>query len=198
MEALLLPSLTRLLRAKAPGIRLVVSQVQFRTVEEALLSNRVEMAVSVADALPRSIQRRPLVEARAQRGFVCLYDPRFAKLPKRLTEHAYFQHEHVVVSYAGDVRGVVEDSLGRDRNARVAVSALSHVTDVVDGSALLATVPYSFGKHVTETRRHLRTTPLPFEIERASLELLWSNVTDADAVSRFVRGLIIEAASVLK
>lgn len=196
MEALMLPQLLSLLRAEAPGMRLIVLPVQFRTVETALLSGQVDMAVTVADELPRSILRQPLLlGTHLTEGFVCLYDPRLSKLPKKLSEREYFAREHVAVSYAGDARGIVEDALGKARKVTVSLPSLSQVADVVDGSPLLATVPSILARHIRKTRPHLRTVPLPFSLEAVSLDLLWSRVTNEDVVARFIRGLVTRAVS---
>jgi LysR family transcriptional activator of mexEF-oprN operon len=198
MQPLLLPRLLTALRSEAPRMRIVVVLVQFRTVEEQLLSNKVDLAVTVADDLPRSILRLPLRSRPPKAAqFVCLFDPRFAKLPKKLSEEEYFAREHVVVSYAGDARGIVEDSLGRTRNVRVSLPALSHVAEVVDGSPLLATIPTLLARHIRETRPHLRTRPLPFSFEPGRLDLLWSRVTDDDAAARFIRGVVTKEALAL-
>lgn len=190
METLLLPRVLARLRDEAPSMQVIVRPVQFRTVEEALLSGRVDLAVTVADELPRSILRQTLSAPPTASEFVCLYDPRFTKLRKRLSEEDYFAREHVAVSYAGDLRGVVEDQIGRSRRVRVSVSALSHVADVVDGSPLLATIPSRFARSLVAIRPHLRTAALPFTIEGASLELLWLRIADDDPTGRFVRELV--------
>lgn len=198
MEVLLLPALLALLRAEAPGIQLIVLPVQFRSVEEALLANHVDLAVSVADELPRSILRQPLVPGpNASAALVCLHDPRYSRLPKRFTERDYFAHEHVVVSYAGDVRGVIEDALGKSRRVRVSVPAFSFVADVVDGSPLLATVPTLLAEHIIRSRPHLRSVALPFSLEPVSLDLLWPRATDGDPVASFFRGVLMKAALAL-
>jgi LysR family transcriptional activator of mexEF-oprN operon len=172
--------------------------VQFHTVEELLLSGKIDMAASVADDLPRSIQRRKIGPSGAKgHHYVCLYDPRFAKLSRPLTERSYFAQEHVAVSYAGDARGIVEDTVGKTRTVRVSVPAFSYVPDLVDGSNLVATVSEIYARHVLRTRPHLRASRLPFELERSELELLWSKVTENDAASRFVRELVAEVASTM-
>ena len=136
-EAWLLPPLLRALAAGGPRMRVVVLPVQFRTVGEALASGSVDVAVTVADELPASIRRRALFQG----GFVCLHDPRHARLPKKLTVQSYLAHDHVIVSYNGDLRGVVEDVLDIQRTVRVSVPSFQSVGALVDGSALLATVP---------------------------------------------------------
>lgn len=198
LEAVLLPTLLGRLRNAAPRMQLVVLPVQFRTVEEMLLTGKVDLAVSVANDLPRSIVRQRIGQRDAKTNpFVCLYDPRFVKVPARFTEQSYFAQEHVAVSYAGDVRGIVEDVLGKARTVRVSVPAFGYVPDVVDGSNLVATVPRVFAQHVMRTRPHLRAVPLPIRLERSELEVLWSRVTENDAPTRFIRELVVEIAASL-
>jgi LysR family transcriptional activator of mexEF-oprN operon len=200
LESLLLPGLLQLLSAEAPCMGLVVLPVQFRTVEQALLSAKVDLAVTVADDLPRSILRHPLATRRtASQEFVCLYDPRFSALPKTLSEQDYFARHHVAVSYAGDVRGIIEDLLGKSRKVRLSVPGLGHVADVVEGTSLLATVPSLLARHILGTHPHLNTVPLPRSLanalskslESTTLDLLWVRGTDEDAAASFVRGLLI-------
>jgi DNA-binding transcriptional LysR family regulator len=182
-----LPPLLALLRKEAPAMQLIVLPVQFRTVEAALLSRQVDLAVCIADEMPRSILRQALLEPG---GFVCVYDPRFLRLPKVLTEKEYFAHEHVVVSYAGDVRGIVEDLLGRSRTVRVSVPAFSYVGAVVEGSPLLATLPELVARQMLPRYPRLRALPVPLQLSGTSLEMLWLRLVDEDPVSRFARGLV--------
>ena len=198
LECSLLPALLTALREAAPLIQLVILSVQFRTVEEAILSRRVDLAVSIADELPRSILRKPLLfSAHSSGGLVCLFDARFTKLKKTITEREYFAREHVAVSYAGDVRGIIEDALGKTRNVRISVPAFGYVADVIDGTSLLATVPKLLAKHLSKTRPHLSFVPLPFSLEPVTLDLLWSRVQNEDKLSIFMRDVITKCARAL-
>ena len=186
MEGWLLPPLLARMRTQATDMRIVAVPVHFRNVEDALVSGRVDFAMTVADDLPPSILRKPLRKG----GFVCMYDPRFTKLPKVMRERDYFAHEHVIVSYAGDTRGVVEDALGKTRKVRVSLSSFAYVADVVEGTALLATVPIPIANHMLVTHKKLRTQPLPIALAGSAMELLWSKVKDEDGPSRFIRDLV--------
>ena len=193
LESLLLPKLMTRLRREAPLMRIITLSTQFRTVEAQLLDSKVDMAVCVADALPRSIIRRTLVPRSKEHGsLVCLFDPRHTKLSKGLTEREYFAREHVAVSYAGDVRGVIEDALGKMRTVRVSVPSFSYVADLIDGSPLLATVPSLLASHVVGTRPYLRYAPLPFTLPVVGLDLLWLRATDDDPASAYLRRLLLE------
>jgi len=190
-EIWLLPPLLRLLGREAPHMRVVVTQVQFRTVEAALMSG-LDAAVTVADDLPLTIRREPLFGG----GFVCLYDPRHARL-RALTEAEYFAREHIIVSYNGDLRGIVEDVLGKTRNIRCSVASFANLGALIDGTAMLATIPELVAAQICATRPHLRTKPLPFFIQGSSSELLWPVATDTDESCKYIRSRIIDIARTL-
>ncbi|QRN99942.1 LysR family transcriptional regulator [Archangium violaceum] len=191
-EAWLLPPLLRLLAEEAPRMKLIVIPVQFRTIAEALGSSAVDLAVTVADELPADTRRRTLFTG----GFVCLFDPRHARLGKRLTLERYLEHEHVIVSYNGDLRGVVEDMFGIQRRVRVSVPTFQSIGALVEGSALLATVPERVAREIISLRPSLRTTTLPPEVEMggAPMELLWRSTVEDDEAIRFMRGLVVRVS----
>lgn len=185
-EEWLLPPLLRAFEKQAPRMRLVVVPVQFRTVGEALASGGVDLAVTVADELPADIRRRVLFVG----AHVCLFDPRYARLPKKLTVERYLAHEHVIVSYNGDLRGIVEDLLGMSRRVRISVPSFHGLEGLVDGTALLATVPAMFARQAKASRPNLRTTALPFVLGKAPMEMLWRTAVDDDGAIRFVRDAV--------
>ncbi len=187
----LLPPLLLFLEAEAPRMRLVCTPIQFRTVAEALATRRIDLAVTVADELPPSIARQPLIRSH----FVCLSDPRFVRLGARPTEHAYLAQDHVVVSYNGDLRGVVEDIFGRERRVRCSVANFAAIGAIVDGSRLVATIPVVVATHIRRVRPHLRTSTFPFSHPPGSIELIWPRVLDVDPACRFVRDALVKIAN---
>jgi LysR family transcriptional activator of mexEF-oprN operon len=188
-ELWLLPPLLRTLGREAPRMRIVSVPVQFRTIGAALAAG-LAAAVTVADELPSNIRREPLMEG----GFTCLHDPRHARL-RRLTEAEYFAHEHVIVSYNGDLRGIVEELVGRSRKIRCSVSSFAHLGALIDGTPMLATVPAMVARQIRATRPHLATRPLPFAIPSFPAELMWPAATDDDEPCNYVRARIREVAA---
>ncbi len=180
-EGWLLPPLLRALEREAPGMRVIAVPVQFRTVGAALAGG-LDAAVTVADDLPTTIRRQRLVKT----GFTCLHDPRHARL-RKLTLAEYFARDHVIVSYNGDLRGVVEDTLGKARKVRCSVASFSNLGALIEGTALLATVPAVVAAQIRATRPRLRTTPLPFDVKGSYMELLWPVATEDDGPCRFAR-----------
>jgi len=187
-EQWLLPRLLRAFEREAPRMRVIAIPVQFRTVGAALASG-LDAAVTVADELPAATRRERLITG----GFTCLYDPRRVRLGK-LSEAEYFAHEHVIVSYNGDLRGIVEDSFRKTRKIRCSVSSFSNLGGVIDGTSMLATVPVLIADEIRATRPHLKTRPLPFRIEGSFWELLWPAATDDDEPCRFARARIAAIA----
>lgn len=188
-EVWLLPPLLKVLEREAPHMRVVAIPVQFRTVAAALAAG-LDAAITVADELPSSVRRMPLLHG----GFTCLYDARHVKIGK-LTLDAYFAHEHVIVSYNGDLRGFVEDTYHRSRNIRCSVSSFSNLGAIIDGTRMLASIPQIVAKHIIALRPHLRMKKLPFEIVPGSAgELLWPIATDDDEACKFMRAKIIAIA----
>ncbi|MBN1210479.1 MAG: LysR family transcriptional regulator [Myxococcaceae bacterium] len=193
-EAWLLPPLLRALAEEAPRLRLIVTPVQFRTVADALASAAVDLAVTVADELPAATRRQTLFTG----GFVCLFDPRRARVAKRLSLESYLAHDHVIVSYNGDLRGIVEDMLGHQRRVRVSVPTFHSIGAIVDGSALLATVPAMVAREIIALHPCLRTAELPFALGRTPMELLWRSAVEDDEAIRFVRGLVARVAKAVE
>ncbi len=185
-EVWLLPKLLAVLAREAPHMKVISLPVQFRTVAAAL-ANGMDAAVTVADDLPAAIRRRKLFGG----GHVCLFDPREVTLPKRLSEAAYFAHEHVIVSYNGDLRGMVEDMFRRQRTIRCSVSTFSSIGAIVEGSALLATVPAIVADQIRTVRPKLATRALPFSTRGGGTELLWPAASEDDDAGRFLREKLI-------
>jgi LysR family transcriptional activator of mexEF-oprN operon len=86
----------------------------------------------------------------------------------------------------------------KPRNVRCSVSSFANLGAIVDGSALLATVPSMVADQIRAVRPHLRTRPVPFALAGASSELLWPVTTDDDEPCRFARAHIIAIADKVK
>jgi LysR family transcriptional activator of mexEF-oprN operon len=183
LEGLVLSPLMRLLEREAPRMRLIVLPVQFRTVSEALTARQVDMALTVADELSPAIHREPI----AHGDFVCLFDARKLRIAKKLSERDYFAQAHVIVSYNGDLRGVVEDFLHKQRDVRCSVASFGQLGAVLSGSSLLATVPRSVARHLQSIYPHFKSVAVPLPLQGTGMELLWPRAHEDDEAFAFVR-----------
>ncbi len=190
-ERWLLPTLVKMLGRDAPRMRVVAVPVTFRNVGESLLERRIDAAVTVADELASSIHRRALVRG----NLTCLFDPRHAAVGKRrLTERAYFEHEHVIVSYNADLRGVIEDQFHKTRRVRCSVASFANLGAIVLGTPLLATVPDLVAEDIRRMHPALRTTASPFRTGGGTVELLWPAALEDDDAARWLRDRIVAIA----
>jgi len=173
-------------------MQLVVLPVQFRNIGPSLASGAVDVALTVADELPAGVSRKALFSG----GFVCLHDPRYARLGRRLTRKRYLAHHHVIVSYNGDLRGIIEDMLGVRRKVRVSVPTFHSVGVIVEGTALLATVPMMVAREVLRRHPKLAVTELPFAMRGTPMELVWRSALDDDDSVRFVMDHVTRIARI--
>lgn len=188
VEFWLLAPLVARLRAEAPGARLVVLPVQFRTVNDALATQSVDLAVTVADESPPGVARESLGIGR----FVCVFDPRAARLPRAPTRAQYVARPHVIVSYNGDLRGIVEDATDIRRRVACSVARFSNVGALLAGTDLVATVPERVAERLVALHPSLRAAPLPFTLPGSPLEALWNRGADDEGLAwlrRVVRAL---------
>lgn len=178
LELLLVPALAATLAAEAPRVRLVVRPVDFRTALGALESESVELVVSVLDEVPEHVAVRSF----AGRGFVCLFDPRLVRLGPTPTLEEYLAARHVVVSYNGDLAGIVEDVLGRSgvrRDVALSLPRFASIPAVLASAPLVATVPRAFAERLA--REHgLGVAQLPLSLPDYALQLAWHRATDTD------------------
>jgi LysR family transcriptional regulator, mexEF-oprN operon transcriptional activator len=189
-EVWLLPPLLRTLEREAPHLRIVSLPVQFRTVGAALAQG-LDAAITVADELPTTIRRRTLFRDQ----FICLFDPRHARI-RVWNETQYFARDHIIVSYNGDLRGVIEDLYTKSRKVRCSVSSFANLGALIDGTAMIATVPSTVAQYICATRPHLRTKPVPIQVplRGSPVELLWPSSMDDDPPCRFIREKILAIA----
>ena len=99
-------------------------------------------------------------------------------------------HEHLIVSYNRDLRGIVEDTLRKTRSVRCSVPSFANIGALISGTSLLATVPEEVAAHVRRAFPHLATAEKPFVLEGSPMELLWLATSDDDPATGYLRGVI--------
>jgi LysR family transcriptional activator of mexEF-oprN operon len=77
---------------------------------------------------------------------------------------------------------------------RVSVPTFHSVGALVEGSALLATVPAMVAREIISVRPNLRTLAPPLSLGSAPMELLWRSTVEDDEAIRFVRERVVRVA----
>jgi LysR family transcriptional activator of mexEF-oprN operon len=174
----------------APSLQLVFRTVDFHSVRGLIDSEQVDLAVSVADALPGYLVREQV----GLSTFVCLFDPRKVKLPARPSMASYLRYGHVIVSYSGDLVGMYEDELKSSAGPRRIVAAVPRFTDlpaILRAAPLLAAVPDFLARRLVREHR-LAMAPLPMSLRQYPMEMFWHSRHDADVAHQWLRSLVRE------
>jgi LysR family transcriptional activator of mexEF-oprN operon len=161
----------------------------YRSAPDLLAAGDVSMVVGyVEDDLPANAKRRRLVEGR----FVVLRaDPD----PQPITLDAYCDRPHALVTYRGDLSGIVDDELGRMGRSRRVVLGLTDfalLPLVLAGTDMLATVPDIVAETLA-AHGGLRIDPTPFPAPLNAVLLAWRGATHADPAERWLRERIVES-----
>ena len=118
-----------------------------------------------------------------------------AKLP--LTLDGYCRAQHLLVSFSGRRQGLVDQALsnlGRERRIVLTVNQFFAAGRVVASTDLLTVLPARFVE-ATGQGDELITKPLPLDVGRTEVGMLWHLRRDGDAAQRWLRGAIMRSAS---
>ncbi len=163
----------------------------------ALLSGRTELVVGAPKLDHGDLYARTLP---LSAPWSVIIGPRHPKWGAKLTYSAWLKSEHVQLMPAGQPeRGSELDRLlahrSEQRNVRVQVTYLSGLAELVEGTAMVASLPTPAALWCAE-RRELRVVPHPFKgLSRLSLHLTWHAIHQRDEGHRWFRELVSEHLS---
>ena len=112
-----------------------------------------------------------------------------------LTLDAYCAAHHLLVSFSGRAHGLVDQALARiERKRRVLLTVNQYFTAgrVVANSDLLTVLPAVFVQ-ATGFREKVVTRPLPFELPRLHVDMLWHQRSDRSSSQQWLRERMLEA-----
>lgn len=177
-QAVLLPPLAARLRPAAPRLRLVVAPLGRRAAVDALREGRVDLALGFLWERPEWIGGETLYDE----GFLVAGRPETLPEAPRLTLDAYANAEHILVSPAGDLRGVVDTALegiGRSRRVTLALSAFLPALAAAAASASLVTLPARLAATFAPGFGLVTAHP-PLAIRRFPVAAFWHRRNDRD------------------
>jgi DNA-binding transcriptional LysR family regulator len=143
------------------------------------------------------------------RGTICLqalYDCGYVGVMRRghalsssdvLDLDRYCAAQHLRVNFAGRPLGYVDEALARLGRIRRVVLTIDHFSTagrVVCSSDLVTVLPRSFVA-ATGVVPLLDSRPLPFELPRINVAMLWHRRHEHDSAQHWLRGLVARTAS---
>ena len=176
---LLLPPLVRVIEKEAPGIDIRMVPLTTREPRPLLLRGDIDLAIGFFPGVVAQLQGATETPIRHERLFagkyVCVMRKEHLLATKELTLDAYCNANHLLVSFSGRARGLVDDallSLNRERRILLTVNQFFTAGRVVAHSDLLMVLP----RHLIEATgmtEALVAKELPFSMPDVHIDMLW-------------------------
>ncbi len=176
---LLLPPLVRVIEKDAPGIDIRMVPLTTREPRPMLLRGDIDLAIGFFPGVVAQLQgstETPIRHERLYAGeYVCVIRREHPLTQKELTLDAYCSANHLLVSFSGRARGLVDDallSLNRERRILLTVNQFFTAGKVVANSDLLMVLP----RHLIEATgmtEALVAKELPFAMPEVHIDMLW-------------------------
>ena len=190
-QAVLVPPLAARLRRKAPGLRLSVLPLGRDGAVEALNEGRVDLALGFIWKRPDSILSRALY----QEGFLVAGLPEVLPDAPEIGLDAYCAADHILISPAGDLRGVVDDRLaamGRSRTITLGLPAFLPALAAVASSGALLTLPARLAERLAPGFGLVTATP-PLTVRRFPVSAFWHRRNATDPRTLWLRKAVAES-----
>ena len=188
VEMWLMPVLIPALRAVAPGVRLSTVASDPFSDAERLEAGELDMAISVATAGPRWLEREPLTAM----SLTTLWHP--AQLPLRGAPDVdtFTTYPHLLVSYREANSSQIDTLLAKQGLARRVSYTTPHFAALPGLLASLpafASVPAGLAQGWEKTWG-LASAPVPLEVPPFTLSLLWHQRHNSDPALMWLREFI--------
>lgn len=185
-QAVLIPPLAARLRQSAPGLRLSVLPLGRGDAIGALNEGRADLALGFIWDLPDTI----LSEALYEENFLVTGLPQALPEAPLISLDAYCAADHVLVSPAGDLRGVVDDRLaamGRRCAVTLGLPAFLPALAAVASSGGLLTLPSRLARRLAPGFGLVTATP-PVEVRRFPVSVFWHRRNATDPRTAWLQG----------
>jgi DNA-binding transcriptional LysR family regulator len=184
-QAVLVPPLAARLRAAAPGLRLAVLPLSRAAAVEALADGRADLALGFLWDAPGTVSAELLYTE----GFLVAGRAEVLHEAPGLSLAAYCAADHILVSPAGDLRGIVDDRLeaaGRARRVVLSLPAFLPALAAAAASAALVTLPARVARRFAPGFGLVLAEP-PVAIRRFPVSVFWHRRNDADPRTAWLR-----------
>lgn len=184
-QAVIIPKLAARLRKSAPGLRLSVLPHGRGDAIEALNEGQADVALGFLWNCPPQISGEKLYDE----TFLVAGRPRALPKAPRISLDDYCKAEHVLISPAGDLRGVVDDRLeamGKSRRIVLGLPAFLPALAAVAASNAIVTLPARVAENFARGFRLVTAKP-PLEIRSFAVSAYWHRRNDAQPQLQWLR-----------
>lgn len=185
-QVVLVPKLAGLLAQSAPHLQLSVIPLGRRAAAEALMDGRADLALGFMWDRPEAIAAERLYEE----TFLVAGRPCVLPTAPKITLQDYCNAPHVLVSPAGDLRGVVDDTLealGLKRRIVLGLPSFLPALAAAAASQAIVTLPGRIARAFAPGFGLVLAEP-PVDIRRFWVSVFWHRRNDQDPLTQWLVG----------
>lgn len=183
-QASVVPLLAARLSRKAPGLRLVALPPGRKMAIAALEDNRAQLATGFFEHWPDHL----VCEIMYMEEFLVVGSRSVLDEHQPLTLETYLNLDHVLMSPAGELKGIVDDTLelmGRSRKVVLALPSFLPVMAAASATGALATLPSRVARRFAANFGLVVSKP-PFALPGFPVMALWHRRNDRDPRLRWI------------
>lgn len=180
-ELILLPTLLKQLKQRAPHIDLEVVFIDRREVAYEMASGNIHLAVDAPLLSHPELISQPLQAD----DYVCVMRENHPLNATELNLDDFLEHEHIHVSSRMKGSGHIDlalRSIGQKRRIALRLQHYAALPALLAQSDFIAAVPATVAKHW-----QLASRPLPFETPKLELQLFWHKSVEHDPAVLWLR-----------
>ena len=192
-QTVILPSLLKLLKQKAPGASARVLPVPLENPGAALSSGAVDFATGFFDNMNTGFYQNLVFHER----YVCIVRANHPKFRSGMTLDAFNNAEHAVADATGMAHAIIDRYLARHRlkrNVTLRVPGLHVLPIIVANSDLLAVVPSRLADAFA-ARIPIKVLPPPVAIPQFDICIHWHERYHHDPAIRWMRRAFVDLFS---
>lgn len=189
-EVLLMPQLVARLQVRAPGVKLLLRNVDRYRILDDLDAGRVDVGIGVFDHGQTHHKRRIL----NKETYLCVFNAALVGVQPPISLDDYVRLPHVLTSLVETAHGVVDEALakiGRRRVIALTSPRFTVMPFVLRQAPVIATMhsrlAYFFGESMG-----LSVSPAPIALPDVDISMIWHASNDTVPSQRWLRDTIVE------
>jgi DNA-binding transcriptional LysR family regulator len=189
---LVAPPLLKLLSAKAPGINVQLLALDKRDAFERLDQGDIDLVFASFANVPKRIRRERLFTD----TYVCVVRRECGRRARRKTLdlETYVTTPHILMTLAGDDRGIVDEALaklGRRRRVAVTVSNTYLIPRLVAETGMISHLPRRIADEVLRGSDLVTLSP-PVVLPEWHIDMCWEAASASEPTASWVRSQLSE------
>jgi DNA-binding transcriptional LysR family regulator len=189
---LVTPRLLRLLSKEAPGITIRLLALDKRDAFDRLDSGDIDLVFSSFNNVPKRIRRERLFTD----AYVCVVRREHARrtIRQAIDLETYVTTPHILVTLAGDDRGIVDEALaklGRRRRVALTVPNTYLIPRLVAETGMISHLPRRIAAEVLRGSNLVMLSP-PIALPEWHIDMYWGAASASEATASWIRSRLSE------